>query len=235
MKSENLNKKITSTEKEIENLQSRLADVDKALSKKKKSANFDKPDVMEDLKSLKSDRDLIQEVIEEKQNALTDQQSELEAVTAKENRANTISELIALAENAMRLEGKFRQKMSELDKILSERIPELVNIRQEWQEIASDFCNLADSSGLGKGFRESTAFTFSRNGKSDKLNADNLIDELEKKGTSLDAVLSDSVLRSQYFNHQRSSRPLEMNFREIVFNAMSQKNVFSLLSKKNDE
>lgn len=229
--SNDIQKKMNSIRGEIEELQSRLANVENSLSHKKKSVHLDNANSLDEIKSLKNDRDLILELIEEKQSTLTDLQLDLVYSTAKENRENTISELITLAEIAERLEGQFRREVSELDKILSEKIAELVNIRLEWKRTASDFCNLADSSGLGKGFKESTAFTYSRNGKSDELNSEKLIDELEEKGANLDAVLSDSVLRSQYFNHQRSSRTLELNFREIIFSAMSQSNVYQLIEE----
>jgi len=227
MKAKKIEKKIQATTSEISDLQSRLASIENDYSRLKGNSDFDK--ARDELQSLKSDRDLILEIIQEKQSVLDNLKEEFTIQSKVEERQQTIAKLREHAKSAERLEGSYHKKMHELDSLLQEKIPEILKIRQEWEKSATSFMNLGDSSGLGRGLKAGTAYSLSRNGKLDELNADDLLRELEDKGVNLLPVTSGRVLSSQHFTNISNPKELNLTFGENLHAMMEQSNVRQLL------
>lgn len=234
-KSKELKNDIESLRNEINDLNEKKEDLENTFSRMKETVNFDDPESKADISSVKFELDLIREIIEEKLKGMKVLSDDLDTATAKEDRQNTIRQLMGYAEQAELLQADFKEQLQELDEIISQRIPEIFKIRNHWKKIATKFANLADQSGAGRGLKQSTSYTLNRNGRANEINSDKLLDELEQAGANLSAVLSDSVLSSQNFNHLRPSKTLQLNFRENVFNMLNQSNIVDLNSSMEKE
>lgn len=232
MNSTEIKKQIDRIEDEISELKSREKSLSNKLEKLTEglTSDWDNNDAREEVRSLKSDRDLLLEVVSRKESQKEELEEKHNAVIAEEQTAKQYQRLIDLAEKAEELEESYRGKTEEINVFLEMEIPALLNIKTQWRKTATEFMNLADQ--LGKGFRQTTSYSLHRQGKEDEIKRDELIERLENDGIDPTSAMSNTVLKSEYYAMTRNGKPLgNLAFIEAIQAMCNQRNIPELIEE----
>lgn len=225
-KIENLEKNINSLKEEITNLVKRKESYSKELEDLTDGlvSNFDDPESRAEIRELKSDKDVLQEVIQRKQNELKELEETLSVQQEKYNQQKKYEELISLAKKASNFEDEYNSQLKKLDDILKEEISSLLAVRSDWKETAESFMKKADN--IEKGFLQTSNLALSRNGETS--NRDELIDRLEED-LNLDSAMSNKVLRSEYYSLTRNMKsPKGITFLGYIHDILQSKTAAKL-------
>lgn len=230
MKSEvdELKQEIDELKEEIVNLEERQKNYSKELEGLTDGlvSNFDDLESRAEIRELKSDKDVLQEVIQRKQNKLNELEETLSAQQAKFNREKQYEELISQAKKASSLEDKYNSRLKELDNLIKEKIVSIASIKSNWKETAESFMRLADN--IEKGFLQTSNLALMRNNESS--NRDDLVKKLEdEEGLNLDSAMSNKVLRSQSYSLTRNGKnPEGLTFSSFINDLLRSKKVAEL-------
>lgn len=222
-------KQLKKIKDELATIEERRKTVSNELSELKQGmlSEWDNPEARAELKALKSDKDILDEVIQEKKELIQDLEEQLTLEEEQEAAEKQFQNLCDLATEAEQFESKYREQFKELDKVLKEKILSLITVRSKWKQKATEFMSTADK--MGRGFRQTTHFSLTKAGKTDEIGRDQLIEALEDEGVNLDAAMSNFVLNSEYYSLTRSSKSLEkLAFNEAIIQMTKQRNIPAL-------
>lgn len=136
-----LEEKISRIENEISNLQDRRMNIDEELSglKKDLGTNLDKAGAGQKIHELKSSRDTIDEVVEEKENTIEELEEQLNKANAQERKESQYERCVELAKTADKANQKYRKLVEELDSELMPKLIEIAKAKQEWLRAINEF------------------------------------------------------------------------------------------------
>lgn len=220
MEIKNLEDEIISLEEKINSIDKQLSSIRRDISE----SGWQDDQARNRLRTLKDDRHILESVLKEKRETLSDLQKQAE-------RNAKIEELKELAEQAMEMQDQYKELLIEIDKFLASKIPKLVKVQSDWKQIGWKFNNLADN--LEKGFKWATSRHLSVDGRQDELTSQKLIDDLEADGVDLNAVLSETAISHRNYNHLRKGVDTsEMYFIMAIYEMMKQRNIAELMERK---
>jgi|GEM_PF-2481915 len=139
--SDELEQQINRIENEISNLQGRRMEIDEELSELKRnlSANLNDEDTGQKIHELKSSRDTIDEVIEEKEETLEELQKELEKAEAKQRDQENFEKAVKLAKRTHEIRNEQDELIEKFDEVVEPIISQYLDNRSEWKASVSAF------------------------------------------------------------------------------------------------
>jgi hypothetical protein len=232
MSSTEIQKQIDILADEVSDLKSRKKSLSNELESLTEglASDWDDSNARNEIRDIKSDKDILSEVISRKETKLAELEEKLAQAVQEEQAKESYQALINLAEQAEELEESYRKKIDELDGVLRDKISGIVDTRSQWRKTAIEFMNLADR--LGKGFKQTTNYSLHRQGKEDEIKRDELIERLENDGIDPTSAMSNTVLKSEYYAMTRNGKPLgNLAFIEAIQAMCNQRNIPELIEE----
>jgi|AntRauTorckE6833_2_1112554.scaffolds.fasta_scaffold02124_5 hypothetical protein len=235
MTSKEIRKNIITVEKEISSLREQHNQLDEELISHTNgiaSGEADS-DARAKIRSLKTDKDVLDEVLQRKKKQLTVLNNELDLAIGQETDVEEYQKLISMIEKADKLQTDYYKKAKLIDDLLKKHVGEFVQIWNKWKNHNSKTLHFAET--IAKGFQVSTIIRYGKEGRSNELTAKDLIDRIEKDGASFDSVLNGEATSERYWEHVRTVKDFDKLL--FTYHIMQMKNspvVDKLLTKETE-